>query len=123
MSLAVWQDAYKHVNTVGFLGDDFCTPLGVYVASLLHGVRECEGGRDVCAAHVVHRGHAQHCGWKPLPDRVKRYVLGMVAPAEKPTDQLVFGSDRKNDDMTLALWNIGQPPVWRMWRCAWDIGR
>ena len=38
--------------------------------------------------------------------------------------------------MTLALWNIGQPnsnpnpnpnpnpnQVWRMWRCAWDIGR
>ena len=43
--------------------------------------------------------------------------------------------------MTLALWNIGQPnpnpnpnpnpypnanpspnQVWRMWRCAWDIG-
>ena len=85
VSLPVWQDAYKHVDMVGFLGDDFCTPLGVYVASLLHGVRECEGGRDVCAPHAVHRGHAQHCGWKPLPDRVKRYVLGMVAPAEKPT--------------------------------------
>ena len=85
VSLPVWQDAYKHVDTVGFLGDDFCTPLGVYVASLLHGVRECEGGQDVCAPHAVHHGHAQHCGWKPLPDRLKRYVLGMVAPAEKPT--------------------------------------
>ena len=62
--------------------------LRVYVASLLHGVRECEGGRDVCAPHAVHRGHAQHCGWKPLPDRVKRYVLGMVAPAEKPTGSI-----------------------------------
>ena len=88
VSLPVWQDAYRHVDTVGFLGDDFCTPLGVYVASLLHGVRECEGGRDVCAPHAVHRGHAQHCGWKPLPDRVKRYVLGMVAPAEKPTGSI-----------------------------------
>ena len=85
VSLPVWQDAYKHVDTVGFLGDDFCTPLGVYVASLLHGVRECEGGQDVCAPHAVHHGHSQHCGWKPLPDRLKRYVLGMVAPAEKPT--------------------------------------
>ena len=49
VSLPVWQDADKHVDTVGFLCDDFCTPLGVYVASLLHGVRECEGGaRCVC---------------------------------------------------------------------------
>ena len=59
VSLPVWQDAYRHVDTVGFLGDDFCTPLGVYVASLLHGVRECEGGGgDACAPHAVHRGHA-----------------------------------------------------------------
>ena len=45
-----------------------------------------------------------------------------------------------NHDMTLAPWNIGQlnpnpninpnpnpnpnpNQVWRMWRCAWDIGR
>ena len=51
VSLSVWQDAYTHLDTVGFLEDDFCTPLGVYVASLLHGVRECAGGgggRCVC---------------------------------------------------------------------------
>ena len=49
VSLPVWQDAYRHVDTVGFLGDDLCTPSGVYVASLLHGVREWEGGgRCVC---------------------------------------------------------------------------
>ena len=88
VSLPVWHDAYRHVDMVGFLGDDFCTPLGVYVASLLHGVRECLGGGDVCAPHAVHRGHTQHCGWKPLPDRVKRYVLGMVAPVEKPTSSI-----------------------------------
>ena len=50
VSLPVWQNAYKHVDTVGFLGDDFCTPLGVYVASLLHGVRECEGGCPTCCS-------------------------------------------------------------------------
>ena len=44
VSLPVWQDAYTHVDTVGFLGDHFCTLLGVYVASLLHGVRECSLG-------------------------------------------------------------------------------
>ena len=88
VSLPVWHDAYRHVDMVGFLGDDFCTPLGVYVASLLHGVRECLGGGAVCSPHAVHRGHTQHCGWKPLPDRVKRYVLGMVAPVEKPTSSI-----------------------------------
>ena len=50
--VSVWQDAYRHLDTVGFLEDDFCTPLGVYVACLLHGVRECAGGggggRCVC---------------------------------------------------------------------------
>ena len=41
------------MDTVGFLGDDFCTPLGVYVASLLHGVRECSGGGGaMCVPHV-----------------------------------------------------------------------
>ena len=54
VSLPVWQDAYRHVDTVVFLGDDFCTPLGVYVASLLHGVRECMegGGGAMCVPHV-----------------------------------------------------------------------
>ena len=37
VALCLWQDAYKHLDTVGFLQDDFCTPLGVYVTSLLHG--------------------------------------------------------------------------------------
>ena len=49
VSLPMWHDAYRHVDTVGFLGDDFCTPLGVYVASLPHGVRDCSGGGGVCA--------------------------------------------------------------------------
>ena len=84
VSLPVWQDAYSLLDTVGFLKDDFCTPLGVYVASLLHGVRQCEGGGHVCAPHAVHHGHTVHCGWKPLPDRVKRCVLGIVAAKEKP---------------------------------------
>ena len=57
VSLPVWQDAYRHVDTVGFLGDDFCTPLSVYVASLLHGVRQGGGGGNVCAPHAVHLGH------------------------------------------------------------------
>ena len=54
VSLPVWQDAYRHVDTVGFLGDDFRTPLGVYVASLLHGVRQCLGGGGgaMCVPHM-----------------------------------------------------------------------
>ena len=84
VSLLVWQDAYSLLDKVDFLEDDFCTPLGVYVASLLHGVRECVGGGDVCAPHAVHYGHTLHFGWKPLPDRVKRYVLGMVVAKERP---------------------------------------
>ena len=48
VSLPVWQDAYRLLDQVGFLEDDFCTPLGVYVTSLLHGVRECEGGGGRC---------------------------------------------------------------------------
>ena len=54
VSLPVWQDAYRHLDTVGFLEDDFCTPLGVYVASLLHGVREYAGGGGgaMCVPHM-----------------------------------------------------------------------
>ena len=53
VSLPVWQDAYSLLDTVGFLEDDLCTPLGVYVASLLHGVRECGGGGGaMCVAHM-----------------------------------------------------------------------
>ena len=52
--VSVWQDAYRHLDTVGFLEDDFCTPLGVYVAPLLHGVRECAGGGGGGAMCVPH---------------------------------------------------------------------
>ena len=49
VSLPVWHDAYSLLDKVDFLEDDFRTPLGVYVASLLHGVRDCGGGgRCVC---------------------------------------------------------------------------
>ena len=42
------------MDTVGFLGDDLCSPLGVYVVSLLHGVRECSGGGGgaMCVPHM-----------------------------------------------------------------------
>ena len=60
MDLRVWHDAYTQLENVHFLRDDFCTPLGVYVASLLHGVRECAGGADVCAPQAVHHGHTMH---------------------------------------------------------------
>ena len=54
MSLPVWQDGYRHLDTVAFLEDDFCTPLGVYVTSLLHGVREREGGGGgMCLPHML----------------------------------------------------------------------
>ena len=48
VSVPVWQDAYRHLDTVGVLEDDFSTPLGAYVASLLHGVKECAGGGGRC---------------------------------------------------------------------------
>ena len=38
VSMHVWQDAYRLLDMVDFVEDDFCTPLGVYVASLLHRV-------------------------------------------------------------------------------------
>ena len=38
------EDAQSLLDKVHFLEDDFCTPLGLYVVSLLHGVRECGGG-------------------------------------------------------------------------------
>ena len=39
VSLPVWQDAYRLLDTVGFLDDDFCTPLGVYVTFAAWGER------------------------------------------------------------------------------------
>ena len=44
MDLRVWHHAYTQLDNVRFLRDDSGTPLGVYVASLLHVVRECAGG-------------------------------------------------------------------------------
>ena len=44
VDLRVWQNAYTLLDSVKFLQGDFCTPQGVFVASLLHGVRECVGG-------------------------------------------------------------------------------
>ena len=58
VSLPVWQDAYRLLDTVGFLEDDLCTPLGVYVTFLVHGVRECEGGGGpMCVPHMLSTIH------------------------------------------------------------------
>ena len=128
VSLPVWQHAYNLLDTVGFPEDDFCTPLGVYVASMVHGVRECGGGDDVYAPHAVHHGHTLCCGWKPLPDRVNRYVLGMVAAKEKCASTAVEFAGR---DMTLVV--TGSKEHWtasmdylgalrNIWVCVWNIG-
>ena len=38
IDLGVWRDAYNYLDSLGFLKGDFCSPLGMYMASLLHGV-------------------------------------------------------------------------------------
>ena len=58
-----------------FLRGDF-TPVGVYVASLLHGVDCCPGTLGLCAPVEVHGEEAVQCGRRKLPHGVKDYILG-----------------------------------------------
>ena len=51
VELGVWREAYAHLELLPFLQNDFCTPLGVYVASLLHGVKQYDGVRAPVVAH------------------------------------------------------------------------
>ena len=39
IDLAVWRDAYNCLDSLRLLKGDFWSPVGVYVASLLHGVQ------------------------------------------------------------------------------------
>ena len=47
--LPLWQDAYSCLDSLGSLKGVSCIPLGVYVASLLHGIDHCFGTLGVCA--------------------------------------------------------------------------
>ena len=76
IDLPMWQDTYSCQDSVGFLKGDFCTPLGVYVASLLYGVDNCLGTLGVCAPVPVHAGVDAQCGWRKLPPPVKDYIRG-----------------------------------------------
>ena len=72
----LWQDAYACLDSPPFLCAEFRTPIGVYVASLLHGVHPCPGDLGVCAPLPVHEEEAPQCGWRKLPHGVKDYILG-----------------------------------------------
>ena len=74
--LPLWQDAYACLDSLPFLCAELRTPIGVYVASLLHGVHPCPGTLGVCAPIPVHEEAAPQCGWRKLPQRVKDYILG-----------------------------------------------
>ena len=76
IDLPLWQDAYSCLDSVGFLKGDFCTLLGVYVASLMDGVDHCLRTLGVCAPVPVHVGVDAQCGWRKLPRPVKDYILG-----------------------------------------------
>ena len=54
IDLPLWQDAYSCLDWLRFLKGDFCTPLGVYVASLLHWVDHCLGSLGLCAPVGIH---------------------------------------------------------------------
>ena len=74
--LPLWQDAYTCLDSLPFLCAEFRTPIGVYVASLLHGVHRCPGTLGVCAPIPVYEEEAPQCGWRKLPQGVKDYILG-----------------------------------------------
>ena len=80
----------------------------------------------MCAPHAVHHGHSVHCVWKPLPDRVKRYILGMVAAKEKPTSTGVQFAGRKNPDMTRVVtgseehWTASMDYLGALWN-IWGV--
>ena len=76
IDLPLWQDAYTCLDSLPFLCGDFRTPVGVYVASLLHGPVRCPGTLGVCAPVQVHEEEAPQCGWRKLPHGLKDYTLG-----------------------------------------------
>ena len=76
IDLPFWQDAYNCHNLVRFLRGDFCTPVWVYVASLIHGDDSCPGTLGVCAPVQVHGEEAVQCGWRKVLNGVKDYILG-----------------------------------------------
>ena len=73
---AIWRDVYNCLDSLGFMKGDFCSPLGVYLASLLHAAGQCFGILGVCTPVPVHMGVDDQCGWCKLPHAVKDYILG-----------------------------------------------
>ena len=71
-----WRVAYSRLDLLGFLKGEFCSPLGVYVASLLHGAEQYLGTLGVCALVPVHVRVDDQCGWRKLPHAVKDSILG-----------------------------------------------
>ena len=76
MDVPPWLGANSCPDFLRFLKGEFCTPLGVYVASLLHGVGHYLGTLGVGAPVPVHVGVDAQCGWRKLPHLVKDYNLG-----------------------------------------------
>ena len=54
MDQTLWREAYIPLHSL-HLKEDFYSPSGVYVATLLHGVEQCLGGIQVCAPKPVDR--------------------------------------------------------------------
>ena len=76
IDLPLWHDADSRSDLVRFLRGDICTPAGVYVASLPHGVDRCPGTLGVCALVQVHGDEAVQCGRRKPPHGSKDFILG-----------------------------------------------
>ena len=76
IDVPLWQGAYSCLDSLRFLRGGFCTPVGVYVASLLHGVDRCPGTLGLCAPVQVHGEEAVQSGWCKLPHGMKDYIMG-----------------------------------------------
>ena len=75
--LKTWQEAYRGLTSLPFLLRYFCSPLGVHVAMLLHGIVDCSGEVGVCCPVPVHRTRELQCAWRPLPEALKDYIYGV----------------------------------------------
>ena len=82
IDLLVWRDAYNCLDSVSFLRGDFCTSLGVYMASLLHGVEQCLGTLGVRAPVPMHVGANGQSGCGSCPMLSRTTFRGATERAE-----------------------------------------
>ena len=75
IDLPLWRDAYICLDSVWLLKGGFRTPLGLYVASLLHVVEQGLGTLGVCAPVLVDVGVDAQFRWRKMPHAVKDCIL------------------------------------------------